>query len=70
MGEQGLGIEKVSLAGWPLASTGLHERLVELLTKIPPSRLFPTVTPEKIVELMRLGLGDEPVRAIVTWPRW
>ncbi len=66
MGEEGLGVEKVSLAGRPLASTGLHERLVELLIEIPPPRLFATVTPEKIVELMRLGRGDEPVQAVAT----
>ena len=66
IGEEGLGIEKVSLAGRPLASTGLHERLTELLTEIPPPRLFATITPEKIVELMRLGAGDEPVRAVAT----
>lgn len=66
MGEEGLGIEKVSLAGRPLASTGLHERLIELLTEIPPPRLFAAVTPEKIVELMRLAAGDEPVRAVAT----
>jgi hypothetical protein len=61
-----LEIEKVSLAGRPLRSQGLHERLMELLTEVPPPRLFRTVTPEKIVELMRLGQGEEPVMAVGT----
>jgi len=61
-----LEIEKVSLAGRPLRSQGIHERLMELLTEVPPPRLFTSVTPEKIVELMRLGEGEEPVLAIGT----
>ena len=61
-----LEIEKVSLAGRPLRSQGLHERLMELLTEVPPPRLFRTVTPEKIVELMRLGQGEKPVIAVGT----
>lgn len=55
-----LGIEKVSLAGRPLRSQGIHERLMELLTDFSPPRLFAVVTPAKIVELMRLGEGQEP----------
>ena len=66
MGEKALEIEKVSLAGRPLRSQGIHERLMELLTEVPPPRLFRTVTPEKIVELMRLGQGEEPVIAVGT----
>ncbi len=66
VGEQGLEIEKVSLAGRPLQSQGIHERLMELLTEILPPRLFTSVTPEKIVELMRLGEGKEPVLFVST----
>jgi len=66
MGEKALEIEKVSLAGRPLLSQGIHERLMELLTEVPPPRLFRKVTPEKIVELMRLGQGEEPVMAVAT----
>ncbi|MFB0536081.1 MAG: DUF499 domain-containing protein [Anaerolineae bacterium] len=66
MGEKGLEIEKVSLAGRPLRAHGIHERLMELLTKVLPRRLFTSVTPEKIVELMRLGEGEEPSQAVGT----
>jgi hypothetical protein len=54
-GQGGLGLEKVAMSGRPLQSQGVHERLVELLTVVLPPRLFTTVTPAKIVELMRLG---------------
>jgi len=66
VGEKGLEIEKVSLAGRPLAAQGIHERLMELLTEVLPPRLFTSVTPEKIVELMRLGEGEEPALAVGT----
>jgi hypothetical protein len=66
MGEKGLEIEKVSLAGRPLQAHGIHERLMELLTEVLPPRLFTSVTSEKIVELMRLGEGEEPSQAVGT----
>ncbi|MBC8450530.1 MAG: ATP-binding protein [Chloroflexi bacterium] len=66
MGKKGLEIEKVSLAGRPLSSQSIHERLMELLTEILPPRLFTSVTPEKIVELMRLGEGKEQVLFVST----
>jgi len=54
----GLGLEKVPMAGRPLQSQGIHERLIELLTQVLPRRLFTSVTPDKILELMRLGEGS------------
>jgi hypothetical protein len=57
-GEGGMRIEKVTLAGRPLAAQTIHERLVELLSVVSPPRLFASVTPQKIVELMRLGEGE------------
>jgi hypothetical protein len=62
----GLEIEEIILAGRPLQARGLHERLMELLTVILPPRLFSSVTPEKIVELMRLGEGEKPAWVIGT----
>jgi hypothetical protein len=53
-----LEIEKVTMAGRPLAAHGGHERLMELLIKVSPPRVFVTVTADKIVELMRLGSGE------------
>jgi hypothetical protein len=59
VGEGGqLNLEKVTLSGRPLATQTIHERLTELLTVVSPPRLFTSVTPEKIVELMRLGQGE------------
>jgi hypothetical protein len=59
VGEGGqLDLEKVTLSGRPLAAQTMHERLIELLTSVSPPRLFTSVTPEKIVELMRLGVDE------------
>jgi hypothetical protein len=51
----GLALEKVEAGGRPLQATGIHERLLELLTIVPPPHLFDSVTPSRIVDLMRLG---------------
>jgi hypothetical protein len=51
-------IEKVELKGRALSSTGLHERLIELL-KFSPPHLFPDITPEKMLDLMVLGIGKK-----------
>jgi hypothetical protein len=59
MGEEGgLKLEKVVISGRPLAAQAIHERLIELLTSVSPPRLFTSVTPEKIIALMRLGADD------------
>ena len=63
MGDQGaIGVEKVTLAGRPLQSQDVHQRLIELLTVVSPPRLFSTVTPEKVIDLLRLG--NQPGAAI------
>lgn len=62
--EAGLTIEKVGLAGRPLQATTVHERLNELLTAVSPPRLFSTLRPAKIVELLRLGIGAGENRAV------
>jgi hypothetical protein len=56
---QSIGIEKVELGGRALSANGIHERLIELLSISPP-RLFPNVTPERILDLMQLGMDEEP----------
>jgi hypothetical protein len=53
---EGLEIETVVMAGRPLQAQTQHERLMELLMVVSPPRLFPSVTPEKIIELMQLGV--------------
>jgi hypothetical protein len=71
-------IDKVSAAGRPLAQTGLHEKLMELLTEVPPMRVFTTLKPSKIPELMRLDEQNRAVRlsdlvenfyTVLTFPR-
>ena len=48
-------IDKVSLAGRPLQAQGVQERLLELLIQVPPPRLFTSLTPEKLVQLISQG---------------
>lgn len=55
-----LTLEKVTISGRPLAAQTMHERLIELLTVVSPPRLFTTVTPDKIVQLMHLGETENP----------
>jgi hypothetical protein len=55
-----LEIEKVERGGRPLQATGVHERIMELLTSVGTPRIHGLVTPRKIAERVRLGesLGD------------
>lgn len=59
-----LEIEKVERGGRPLQATGIHERMMELLTGVGTPRLHATVTPRKIAERVRLGEGDPPLLGI------
>lgn len=70
--EGGIGIEKVAAGGRPLQTTlndkkqaMIHERIVELITSVQP-RVFNTLTPNKIVDLFRLGEGTPPTLGIGT----
>ena len=58
-----LELEKVERGGRPLQATGVHERIMELLTSVGTPRIHGSVTPRKIVERVRLGEslgGGEP----------
>lgn len=57
-----IGIERVAISGRPLSAQTIHERLLELLTVVSPPRLFSSVTPDKIVQVM--GLGGSGGRAV------
>lgn len=59
-----LSVDKITLAGRPLQAQGVQERLIELLTQVPPHRLFTSLVPDKIIELMHLGQGEKPTPAI------
>lgn len=47
-------IEKVEIGGRPLQATGVHERVMELLT-VAYQKVYSTLTPRKIVDLLKLG---------------
>jgi len=63
-------IEKVERGGRPLQATGIHERIMELLTSVGAPRVHGTVTPRKIIERVKLGEsvteGEEPRLGIKT----
>jgi hypothetical protein len=54
MTDGSLKAEKLEIGGRPLGASGIHERLMELITVVHP-RVFSSVKPAKIVELFRLG---------------
>src|SRR5208283_2112975 len=58
MEEGALRIELVAVGGRPLKATGVHERMMELLTALSPPKVHGKLTPRKIIE--RLRLGDSP----------
>ena len=49
-----LEIERVEVGGRPLQATGIHERVMELLTTARTPKVHSSVTPRKIVERLRL----------------
>jgi len=53
-----LTIEMVEQGGRPLQATGIHERIMELLTSCGAPRIHGTVTPRKVAKRVKLG---EPV---------
>lgn len=50
-----LGIEKVEKGGRPLQATGIHERVMELLTSQGIPRVHGSVTPRKVMERLKVG---------------
>jgi hypothetical protein len=48
-------IEKLERGGRPLQATGVHERVMELLTSVGTPRIHGSVTPRKIAERVKLG---------------
>jgi hypothetical protein len=58
-----LEIERVEIGGRPLQATGIHERMMELLTATGTPKVHSTVTARKIVERLRLGDSTIPGEA-------
>jgi hypothetical protein len=50
-----LDLEKIEVGGRPLQATGVHERVMELLTVGGKPKIFGTLEPGKIVGRMKLG---------------
>lgn len=63
-----LDLEKVERGGMALQATGVHERVMELLTGERNRRVHGTVTPRKIMERVKLGeppgAGEQPIMGI------
>jgi len=58
-------VEKVEVGGRPLTATGIHERVMELLTQGAIKRVHGTLKPPKVVERLKLGeslVPGEPAR--------
>lgn len=57
-------LEKIEVGGRPLQATGVHERVMELLTAAGTPKVHGSLHPRKIVERMKLGeagaSGDPP----------
>jgi len=54
-----LGIETIEIGGRPLKETNIHERLMELLMRISPPKVFDSLTPRKFLELIKIEYGME-----------
>ncbi len=50
-----LDLEKLEVGGRPLQATGVHERVMELLTSVGTPKLHGTLHPRKIVDRIKLG---------------
>jgi hypothetical protein len=50
-----LDLEKVEVGGRPLQATGVHERVMELLTSVGTKKVFDSLHPGKIIERLKLG---------------
>jgi hypothetical protein len=58
-----LEIEPIEIGGRPLQATGVHERMMELLTSTGTPKVHSSVTPRKIIERLRLGESVVPGEA-------
>jgi hypothetical protein len=59
-----LEIDRVEVGGRPLQATGIHERMMELLTSAGTPKVHSSVTPRKIIERLRLGEAPAPGEAL------
>jgi hypothetical protein len=55
-----LDLEKIEVGGRPLQSTGIHERVMELLTVVGTKNIHVSLTPQKVAERVKLGESVSP----------
>ncbi|MGO9199949.1 MAG: hypothetical protein ACLQM8_05350 [Limisphaerales bacterium] len=63
-----LALDKAEIGGRPLQATGVHERMMELLTNVGTPKVHSTVTPAKLMQRVKLGepvAAGEPPRLLV-----
>lgn len=58
-----LDLEKIEVSGRPLQATGIHERVMELLTTVGTPKIHGTLHPRKVAERMKLGEALAPGEA-------
>lgn len=58
-----LDLEKIEVGGRPLQATGVHERVMELLTAVGTPKLHGSLHPRKVVERVKLGEALAPGEA-------
>ena len=65
-----LELEKIEVGGRPLQATGVHERVMELLTAVGTPKIHGSLHPRKIAERVKLGeplaAGEAPRQGVST----
>ena len=60
------GIEKLEIGARPLKEQGIHERLIEFLSKNVSGKLFDEFRATKLISLLQMGIGKDEKKAIET----
>lgn len=65
-----LNLEKIEVGGRPLQATGVHDRVMELLTAVGTPKIHGTLHPRKLAERVKLGEslapGESPRQGVST----
>lgn len=60
-------LEILEVGGRALQATNIHDRLMELLMQVPPPRIFDSLTPKRLLELIKFKEGMETKDIIDTF---
>lgn len=60
-------LEKPEIGGRALKATNIHERLMELLVRVSPPKVFDTLMPRKVIDLMKFEKGIETKNIVETF---